>query len=103
MKNIGVWGDISGKVVFAPNVRATLAYVESGNADIGIVYRTDSNNSEKSRVIFELPEDSYEPVIYPASVLKDSSNKATGLRFVGFLADKEAKKEFRKYGFEPIH
>ena len=102
LKNIGVWGNISGKVVFAPNVRATLAYVESGNADIGIVYRTDLNNSEKSRVIFELPEDRYEPVIYPASVLKDSSHKAAALRFVGFLADKEAKKEFRKYGFEPI-
>lgn len=103
LKNIGVWENISGKVVFAPNDRATLAYVESGNADIGIVYRTDLINSTKLRVIFELPKDSHDLVIYPASVLKDSSNKEMAIGFVQFLADKKAKNIFREHGFDPIN
>jgi len=103
LEKIGVWEHILEKVIFAPNVRATLSYVESGNADIGIVYRTDSTNRNRLQVVFEFPKDSYGPIIYPAAVLKDSSNKEVAFRFITFLSDNKARTEFKDHNFEPIH
>lgn len=99
LQNAGVWEQIQDKIVFAPNVRATLAYVESGNADIGIVYRTDSTRNERTRVILDLPKGGHDPIIYPASVLRHSDNKEEAIRFLSFLTSGEVKNWFREYGF----
>ena len=103
LENTGVWEKIFQKVIFAPNVRATLSYVESGNADIGIVYRTDSTNRNKLKVIFEFPKDSYGPIVYPAAVLEDSTNKEVAFRFIEFLSETKASTEFKAYDFDPIY
>ena len=103
LEKIGVWKNILEKVIFAPNVRAILSYVESGNADLGIVYRTDSTNRNRLQVIFEFPSDSYGPIVYPASVLKDSSNKEVAFRFITFLSGNKARQEFSDHSFDPIH
>ena len=103
LETIGVWENILEKVIFSPNVRATLSYVESGNADIGIVYRTDATNRNGLQVVFEFPKDSYGPIVYPAAVLKDSINKEVAFHFIRFLSDNKARTEFRDHNFEPIH
>jgi len=41
LEKIGVWEAVKERVVPTENVRAALAAVESGNADAGIVYKTD--------------------------------------------------------------
>ncbi|MFI5182725.1 MAG: molybdate ABC transporter substrate-binding protein, partial [Thermoanaerobaculia bacterium] len=40
-ESIGIWKQVAPKVIPTENVRATLAAVESGNVDAGVVYRTD--------------------------------------------------------------
>ncbi len=47
-----------------------LTYVETGNADAGIVYLTDARISSKVRVVATAPADSHEPIVYPAAILK---------------------------------
>ena len=103
LQKIGVWEHILEKVIFSPNVRATLSYVESGNADIGIVYRTDATNRNRLQVVFEFPKDSYGPIVYPAAVLEDSSNKEAAFRFITFLSGNKARTKFKAHNFEPIH
>jgi len=40
--NLGVWDDIEARLVRADSVRSALAFVDRGEAALGIVYATDA-------------------------------------------------------------
>jgi molybdate transport system substrate-binding protein len=99
LEHLRLWDAVQKKAVYAGNVRQVLAFVETGNADAGIVYRTDARNSTKVRIVAGAPAGSYSPVIYPAAVLKNSHAPAAARAFVEFLASPPAQAVFEKYGF----
>src|SRR5262249_47385619 len=51
----GVWPKVSERVIPTENVRAALAAVEAGNAEAGIVYKTDAGISKKVKIAYEVP------------------------------------------------
>ena len=55
LETAGLWGSLRDRVVPSVDVRAALATVESGAADVGIVYRTDAALSKKVRILYEVP------------------------------------------------
>ena len=100
--NLGLWAAIEGKVVMGPDVRATLAYVESGNADVALVYVTDARLAQGVRLLDIIPQDSYSPVVYPAVLIGASGQKDGARDFIAFLEGEEASEIFRRYGFSPL-
>jgi molybdate transport system substrate-binding protein len=90
---------ISSKIVFAKDVRQVLTYVETGNADAGLVYGTDTKSSSRVKVVATAPESSHDAILYPAAVIKGSRNQAAALKFVDFLGSPAAANLFTKYGF----
>src|SRR5579863_8208598 len=99
LEHLGLLAAVEKKIVYAKDVRAVLTYVETGNADAGLVYQTDANTSTKVHVIAVAPADSHDPILYPAAVLRDSKNKAAARAFVEFLRGPDARAVFQKYGF----
>jgi molybdate transport system substrate-binding protein len=99
LEHLGLFAALEKKVVYAKDVRAVLTYVETGNADAGLVYQTDANTSTKVHVIAIAPADSHDPILYPAAVLRDSKNKPAARAFVEFLQGPDARAVFQKYGF----
>jgi len=87
------------KLVFAKDVRQVLTYVETGNADAGLVYGSDALTSNKVRVVTTAPDSSHDPIIYPAAVLKKSHSQDAARKFVEFLATPAAQAIFQKHGF----
>ena len=79
-----------------------MAYVESGNADVALVYQTDANIARNVTVLDIVPPDSYTPVVYPAVVVKKSEKKAAARRFLEFLQSEAAITIFRNHGFDPL-
>jgi molybdate transport system substrate-binding protein len=61
-----VLNKVKGKAVYSKDVTEVLNWVETGNADAGIVYTTDAKASDKVKIIATAPSDSHAPVIYPA-------------------------------------
>ncbi|WP_132013346.1 molybdate ABC transporter substrate-binding protein [Hydrogenispora ethanolica] len=98
-KKLGLWDKIQDKAVYGTNVRAVLSYVETGNVDAGIVYRTDAAISDKVKVAAAAPAGSTEPVIYPAAVLAGTKQPKEAAEYLAFLSGPEAKLIFEKYGF----
>lgn len=96
-----LWDAVQGKLVLAKDVRQVLTYVETGEADAGIVYATDAQESPKVRVAAIAPADSHAPVIYPVAVLRDSRNAAAARTFAAFLAGRQAREIFIRHGFTP--
>jgi len=99
LTKIGMWQQLQPKLVLGNNVRQVLAFVESGNADAGIVYTTDAKASQKVAVRATAAENWHSPIVYPAAVIKSSRNPAAAAAFVRFLAGDRAKMVFQKYGF----
>ncbi len=94
-----VWDRIKDKLIPTENVRATLAAVESGNVQAGIVYRTDALISRSVRIAFEVPAADGPKISYPVAIVGDSKQKAAAQKFIDFLQSPPAQEVFRKYGF----
>jgi molybdate transport system substrate-binding protein len=98
----GLWQVIEPKLVPAENVRAALAVVESGNAEAGIVYKTDAATSKKIRIAREIPADEGPEILYPVALLADSRQKDAARKFLAHLSSPQAKRVFEKSGFSVV-
>ena len=94
-----LYDDVKGKLVLGKDVRQVLTYVETGNADAGLVYATDAQISTGARVVATAPEGSHDPIVYPLAEIKTTRNEATAKAFLAFLASSEARAIFVKHGF----
>lgn len=99
LRSLGVDRDVSPKAVYAQNVRQVLGYVESGNVDAGIVYRTDAATSGRVRVAATAPAGSHRPILYPVAVVSRSPNAAAARAYVAFLLGPDARKVLLRRGF----
>jgi molybdate transport system substrate-binding protein len=90
---------LNTKLVMAKDVRQVLAYVESCNADAGLVYATDALTSSKVRVVATAPESAHDAIVYPVAVVKGRTDEALARQFVEFLATPVAQAIFEKHGF----
>ncbi|MFF3020241.1 molybdate ABC transporter substrate-binding protein [Streptomyces sp. NPDC057939] len=83
-----------------PNVRAVLSKVELGEADAGLVYKTDSAKSGDKVVTVDIPDDQNAVASYPAATLKQSKNAEAAAAFVTWLNGPEAQKILQDAGFQ---
>lgn len=90
---------VNAKLVLGKDVRQVLTYVETGNADAGIVYATDAQISDRVRVVAVAPASSHDAIVYPAAIVKASRNGQAARGFVDYLSSPAAKAVFIKHGF----
>ncbi len=96
-----LWDTLKGKVVYGENIAQTAQFVETGNADAGIVALSLvlSPKLSKKGKWTEVPETNY-PRLEQAAVLtnKGTSNPAARV-YLEFLRAPEARAIFDRYGF----
>ena len=102
LTRLGLWDRLQGKLVMGADVRVTLAYVESGNADVALVYRTDAMISDEVTTLDIVPPDSYSRIVYPAAIVRRSEAKEAAGVFLDFLQGRSASAIFHRHGFEPL-
>lgn len=90
---------LQSKFVFGNNVRSVLSAVESGNADLGMVYATDAALSRRVKVIFAVPVAAYSPINYPIAVVQGSPSPEVAQTFIDFLSTAPAQATFQAFGF----
>ncbi|OTG93868.1 molybdate ABC transporter substrate-binding protein [Acinetobacter sp. ANC 3832] len=95
------WLDsLKGRIVGTDDVRSALAFVERGECDVGIVYKTDALISKKVKVIGIFPENSHHPILYPLALTQQGEKNADAVQFEKFVkSSPQAKIIFQKYGF----
>ncbi|MFM7887866.1 MAG: molybdate ABC transporter substrate-binding protein [Pseudanabaena sp.] len=94
--------DVQSKFVLGNNVRQVLRFVESGNAQAGIVYATDAKTSTKVKVVQVIEAKLHKPIVYPIAIIKNSSNQSSAKGYLDFLSSEPAKIIFEKYGFNHL-
>ncbi|MEV8226740.1 molybdate ABC transporter substrate-binding protein [Streptomyces sp. NPDC079167] len=83
-----------------PNVRAVLSKVELGEADAGLVYRTDATTATGRIEAIDIPDAQNAVASYPAATLKTSENGEAATAFVAWLSTPEAQKILADAGFQ---
>lgn len=94
-----LWDTVQTKTVFAKDVKQVLNYVETGNTEVGFVYKTDALTSQKVRVAFSPDFKSYKPIEYPVGIVKATKHVKEAEEFYKYLQSKAAQDIFIKYGF----
>jgi len=94
--------EVQSKLVLGNNVRQVLQFVESGNAQAGIVYATDAKTSTKVKVVQIIDAKLHKPIVYPIAVLQKSSNQESAKSYLEYLSSEPAKTIFEKYGFSSL-
>ncbi|MFF3085427.1 molybdate ABC transporter substrate-binding protein [Streptomyces nojiriensis] len=87
-------------VSLEPNVRAVLSKVELGEADAGLVYKTDTTAAKGKVGAVGIPPDQNAVASYPAATLKATKNAAAADAFVQWLSSPEAQKILQEAGFQ---
>ncbi|MFE7565861.1 molybdate ABC transporter substrate-binding protein [Streptomyces sp. NPDC057539] len=83
-----------------PNVRAVLSKVELGEADAGIVYKTDAATATDKVDAIAIPDAENAIAAYPAATLKTSEHSDAAAAFVSWLSGPEAQKILQDAGFQ---
>lgn len=94
----GIWEDIQSKLVFGENVRQSYQYVESGNADVGIIAlalmsRTDANYQL-------IDEDTHQPIMQALGIPTQTEKRKLSQQFVDFLLSEQGQGILKTYGFD---
>lgn len=81
------------------NVKAVLTKVTLGEADAGIVYRTDVTAAGDDAAGVEIPADINVVAEYPIASTKDAPNAEGAQAFIDFVAGERGQKILASYGF----
>ena len=97
----GLLEKLEPRIVSTEHARATLAAVDAGNADAGIVYATDARVASSARVAFTPPEAEQPRIVYVAAVLASARAPALAGSFLAALSEPAARRDLAAAGFPP--
>ncbi|BDG60031.1 molybdate ABC transporter substrate-binding protein [Caldinitratiruptor microaerophilus] len=93
----GIWEKVEPKLVFGENIRQTLQFVQTGNAEAGIVSRSEAGVPEV--VASPIDDRLYSPLNQAAAVVKGTPREGAARRFLQFVVGPEGQAVLEKYGY----
>lgn len=101
LQKSGLWNDISTKLVLGQNISQTAQFVQSGNADAGILALSLvlSPAMKDQGKYFEIQQELYPPLQQAAIILSRSQHKELAERFMQFLKSDQIRALLKQYGF----
>jgi molybdate transport system substrate-binding protein len=99
LRKAGLDGKLSRKLVMARDVRECLMYAERGEVDGAFVYRTDALLAKQAKILFVVPQELYQRVVYPMALTMAGAKNRDAEAFFRYLQSEDAKGVLGKYGF----
>ncbi|QXE89649.1 molybdate ABC transporter substrate-binding protein [Geomonas subterranea] len=99
IRQAGLEKRLSGKLIFAKDVRQSMMYAERGDVDGAFVYRTDALLGKRARILFTVPRQLYPRITYPMALTPSGAGKSEATAFFSYLKEAQAVSVLKKYGF----
>ncbi len=100
MQKAGIYDQVKAKLVYGDNISQAAQFVQSGNAQVGIVALSLAVSSAmQDGKRWDIPADMHPPIEQAAIVLKNARNKDAARSFLDFVKTEGARATLAKYGF----
>lgn len=93
---------VQPRLVPLASVRAVAAAVASGNADAGLVYRSDVSGFPNLRITATAPPASHSPILYSGAVVRRSRQPDLARAYLATLAAPPAQSALIRAGFSSL-
>ena len=101
LESVGAWRTVQPRVIRGGSVRGTLEWVARGEADGGIVYRTDALAEDRVSLVFTFEGEDYPAPTYPGAVTTRTQHREAAEAFLDFMSGAEAVALLAASGFGP--
>jgi len=100
LEKAGIYDQVKGKLVYGESISQAAQFVQSGNAQAGIVAMSLAvSPGMKEGQRWEIPIDMHPSIEQAAILLKASKNKTSARAFLEFLKSEGGRATLGKYGF----
>jgi len=101
LKHENLHEQVETKLVLGENISQAAQFVQSGNADVGIIALSLAlaPSAQGKGKYFEVPAADYRAIQQGAVLLKNSSRKPLALKFLEFLKTPESRSTLARFGF----
>ena len=101
LRSAGLWDKVESRLVMGENIAQTAQYVQSGNADVGIIALSLALNKElASKGGYALiPDNLHQPLEQGYIITKQAAGNALARKFADFMSSPEARRVMVRYGF----
>ncbi len=94
---LGAWDQVQSRLVQGDNIAQTLQFVQTGNAELGFIAKSQLLEVGASGSYWEVPPNLYGPIIQQGVLLKDSP---AARAFIEFLQSDESKAVILAAGYD---
>jgi molybdate transport system substrate-binding protein len=104
LQSAKLYDSLSPKFVLGENISQAAQFVQSGNADIGIVALSLAMGPTMSRTgrYYLIPPDMYPQLEQAAVILKSAKDKAAAHEFLDFVKSHAGSEVLSRYGFNDV-
>ncbi|HKW61728.1 MAG TPA: molybdate ABC transporter substrate-binding protein [Candidatus Acidoferrum sp.] len=100
LQKAGIYAHVKAKLVYGENISQAAQFVQSGNAQAGIVARSLAlSPGMKGGKMWVIPTDRHPPIEQGAIVIKGAKNKASAFEFLNFIKSAPGRSILEKHGF----
>ena len=97
LKSAGLWEALKSKLVYGENVRQTLQFIQTGNAETGIVALSVADLPEISYTLIDAKL--HNPIRQAAAVVKTTGDEKRAREFIKYVLGPKGRPIMHKYGF----
>lgn len=103
LNSFKLYDQLQDKLVLGENISQTAQFVESGNAQIGILALSlaVAPTLRDKGAYWEIPTDSYPPIEQAAIIPTAAADETLAHAFLDYVRTPEAQAILRQYGFQP--
>ncbi|MCC7202374.1 MAG: molybdate ABC transporter substrate-binding protein [Nitrospirae bacterium] len=97
LKSAGVWDKLKDSLVYGENIRQALQFIQSGNAQAGVVALSVANVPEIKYI--RIDPALHNPIVQAVGIVKDSKDQEAARSFIRYVKGPIGSEVMKKYGF----
>jgi molybdate transport system substrate-binding protein len=105
MTNLKLYDSLRARLVAAENIAQAAQFVDSGNADAGLISLTSALTTRLSASgrYFIIPRDLYPPIEQGAVIVTRTMQRAAAHKLLDYLLSKPVQMQLSEAGLTPVH